>query len=81
MSKQPRLRLGYYEGMTWSAWDDYVAAGNGHGPLDRTWVWTDTYLPENYGDFNVSKTEVPPGIVWAITRDTEQSHPPPRPGN
>ena len=77
MSDQPRYRLGYYEDIMWSEWDDYVDAGNGHGSLDATWVWTDVYLPDsyeepgNYEGVDVSKS-VPLGVVWAIVRDTEK---------
>lgn len=71
MSNQPRWRLGYYKDVMWSEWDDYAAAGHGHGSLDAAWVWTDVYLPENYEGVDVSKS-VPLGTVWAVVRDTEE---------
>ena len=73
MSNHPRWRLGYYEGITWTDWGDYVESGHGHGALDAAWVWTDTYQPETYEPLDVSKTKVPPGIVWAVVRDTEKT--------
>ncbi len=66
-------RLGYYAGVTWDKWDEYIADGvRGHGSEDECWVWTDVLQLGNNDPLSndTCVRAVPENVVWAVVPDT-----------
>ena len=76
-------RLGYYDGITYDKFLEYVKNGNGNGDKDKSWIWIDDKElkwtkskigghPKPIDDYEKFK-KLCKGFVWAIVLYERQS--------